>query len=248
MKKYILLLTCLFLSQTFFGQTEYEKVLNSLNRKERKTVQNSEPCIERIKEAIVDFQNKEGKYFVIGDLTNWDVTYDWHMNNVLEITTETVGCVSSYWEGCYNLYADMKIKEIYGKEIFNRLESETDSLYKIGLGVEDCRFNGTASDLNKYIYCNLNLPNSLIIDKIKVEEKISVNIRFDVDSTGEVSNPVIYFVANTKNKDLYKAESIRIIENMERWIPARRYGKRIKDRGFLTIHFDPIQIEKFCED
>lgn len=69
MKKYSLLLIVLFSTQSLIGQTEYEKVLNSLKRKERKSIQKSEECKERINEAIVDFQNNKGKYFVIGDLT-----------------------------------------------------------------------------------------------------------------------------------------------------------------------------------
>ncbi|MCG8328002.1 MAG: hypothetical protein MI974_09975 [Chitinophagales bacterium] len=247
MIKFPFLLTLLFLTQITIGQTEYEKVLKSLKKKERKSIQNSEECKEGINKAIIDFQNHKGKYFVVGDLNNWDVTYDWHMNNVLEVETEIAGCVSDYWEYCYNLYSEMKIKEIYGSNIFKRLENETDSLYEIGLGVENSKYDGEEIEFNKYIYCNLELPNSLEEDKMKMDEKISVYLRFNVDSIGEVSNPIVDSVNNTNNKEYYEKESIRIVSEMKNWIPAKRYGKNVKSIEFISIYFDQEKINESCK-
>jgi len=93
-------------------------------------VKDSDECKEGIIEAAKDYKEGKGMYFSIGDLSSWDVVYDWHMEKTLEIEIETTGCTPDFQQECYNLFAKYKLKEIHGDNIFDKLKLGTDSLFK----------------------------------------------------------------------------------------------------------------------
>lgn len=106
---------------TAWGQSnrEYQEFIQSLKKKERKYIQRTEECRTTIMDAVDDFDNGMGKYFVIGDLSIQEVVYFECMDSMLNIKLEMLGCSPIYFEQCYNLYSDFKLKQIYGDDVFD---------------------------------------------------------------------------------------------------------------------------------
>lgn len=133
MKKYHTIFILFFFAGSIWGQgtnTESKPFEKSLKKWQRKMIDNSIDCNRSIEKAMKDFQQGEGKYFIIGDLTDWDIIFSSLIENKLDIKTEAVGCIPLQQDECYNLYADYYLKTVHGKDIFKKLTAETDALYK----------------------------------------------------------------------------------------------------------------------
>lgn len=137
---------------------------------------------------------------------------------------------------CYNQVMRKRIKEKFGENAFERIETKLDSLYNLGLGDKEPEFVGGEPELTKYIYCNIE--DELLSDNENVP---IVVIQILIRESGEVENKGIVFQNKfAKQSEKYEQRAVQIIEQMPNWIPAIENEKKV-DFGVYRI---PIKFEK----
>lgn len=186
------------------------------------------------------------KYLLFGDVTYWHLTWIWHAENILNLEVEIEGCEISNSEDCYNLYPEYVLKKEFGNDIFNRLCSQVDSLYKIGQGDVESRFDGEKGELEKMIYCNLNIPSDIQQRKIVKDKEIEASVKFQIDTIGQINFPEIIQVRNAQDEIFFRKEALRIVNNFSNFLPAQSKGKRINSFSYVSILFDEKLLKKYC--
>ena len=239
MGKYCSILILLLIAGNTFGQEEYESKAfkKSLDKWEKEMIRETDECKNAIKKAFKDYNEGKGIFYSMGDLSSWDVVYDKHMEDKLKIEVKSTGCSPDLHEECYNIYAEFIITQMYGDKIHEKLKNGTDSLFRIGKGIEDPKYVGGKDKLYSDINNLKKIPSSFESDKTDKQNPIDVNVRFEVDTIGNIENPKIYLVRNSENKEWYENEAIRIVNNLENWIPAIRFGEKINSYKFVSITF-----------
>lgn len=143
---------------------------------------------------------------------------------------------------CYQQIMTSKIKEKFGKDIFERITYQVDSLYAIGLGDKNPEFKGGEKELLKYIYCNI--PDDLLSEN---SEDIPIIIfQISIDEEGKVINQGIRHKNKLAQKvnETYEKKATEIINNMPDWIPAIENKQAI----FFKTFYIPIKFEQEMKD
>lgn len=93
----------------------------------------------------------------------------------------------------------------------------------------DAKFPGGYDAMKKFLEENIKFPDSLKWDLVKVY------VRFTIESTGEVGD--VRVVKSTEDCELCRAEAIRVVKSMPKWIPSQLQGKPIRSSFDLPITF-----------
>jgi periplasmic protein TonB len=91
------------------------------------------------------------------------------------------------------------------------------------------KFPGGDIALQNFIKKHLRYPKAA--KKKGTEEK--VYITFVVNEDGTLDNPFLFF----RPPDSFGDETIRLVNNMPKWIPGKKDGKTVKVRYFLPVWF-----------
>ncbi|GAB3830133.1 hypothetical protein GCM10028895_45790 [Pontibacter rugosus] len=205
-------------------------LINSISFEE---VGNTIACRRGIKDAVKDYQAGElGLYFY--GLPNPEFN-TWVRLMIEEYGLELKGGGDIVEpEGkCYNKVMYELIKQKYGKNAFERIDTKVDSLFKLGLGDRDVKFKGGDEGLMKYIYCNLS--DSLLKED---SEAPLIVVSLVIDEQGKIEESEILFKRNIEQDEaLYDEVVEQLVEKMPDWTPASHNKVAIKQRYTIPIKF-----------
>lgn len=94
------------------------------------------------------------------------------------------------------------------------------------------KFPGGSDGLKRYVRENLEYPEEAIEDGFQG----TVTVEFIILKNGSIAGVNVV-------KGLHPAldkEAIRIIENMPKWTPGKRHGKKVNVKVFLPVYFQMI--------
>ncbi len=125
-----------------------------------------------------------------------------------------------------------KIKSKSGKDISKKKNDKKVKIKEEDLNLvitdSEAEFVGGSKEMSKYISTNINYPSQAL--KKKIQGK--VYIKFMVDIDGSISN-----VEMERGNEIFKEESIRVIENMPDWIPGEMNGIPCKTWARIPINY-----------
>lgn len=143
-------------------------------------------------------------------------------------------------EGVFNYYNEegqlthkntYKNGEFISKTLFDPITGEELSIESAIIDFPDIEasYPGGTASLQKYIATNINYPS----DAIEMNEQGIVIISFIVKSDGKIDNvEVVKGVSKSLDQ-----EAIRIISQMQDWIPAEAKGEKVDTKCQLPIKF-----------
>lgn len=94
---------------------------------------------------------------------------------------------------------------------------------------ERASFPEGVPSLFKWLYDNMNYPQSAIDNEIKER----VEVTFIVEKDGTITNP---YITKSINKEI-DAEALKLVNKMPKWEPGRRYGEIVRSYFTLPISF-----------
>lgn len=215
----------IIISILFFTDCQQSK------KEQRKISTNNSDCNKGINEANADLKlNVLGLYFF--GLPN--PRLNTHIRILAEeymIKIKGGGDVVTEEGKCYNEIMEIKIKERFGKNIFDSVIKKVDSLYNAGVGDRELQYMGGAESMNKFLACKLNFFDL----KESEQNKPTVFINLIIDSDGNISN------ASVKRgvDDKYDSEALRVSKLMTGWIPAIQNKKAVESQMTIRVKFDP---------
>jgi hypothetical protein len=197
-------------------------------------------CEDGTNKAISDAS--KGKYRLLSYglpiYNDWDFQsfYEDYMLKAYGIDIGNGGCVVSEESECYSQKMREIIYEKFGKDVFDRAESEAKGKYKISIKTRidtgfifsqvDTMpvFIGGFDSLTTYLQNNLNYVEN---------SDGKVIVLFVIEKNGAISNITIQ---NSLNKDA-DLEVIRVMSGMPYWKPGIHHGQKARVRLALPIMF-----------
>ncbi len=200
------------------------------------TFAQADDCQSGTDTAKADFSNGILRTYLFG------LTHSFTFGKILKddygIDVIYWGCIVDEKWDCYSKYMDERIKEKYGKDIFEKVAKKSWQLDSLGMGDRQSTFPGGERELMKFVYCTLDLEKAKYSD----DKKGRVNLQFSIDTDGKVTD---IKVVKGLNAD-YNSEAIRIMSLMPKWTSETQNGKAVKKTWYLPIVFDNDWRQKHC--
>ena len=154
------------------------------------------------------------------------------------------GCVESVEGHCYNEIMEKHIRERYGDQVFGQILDTVNRLYEEGMGDRDAKFGMDESDLQKYIYCQLN---SELLSSIDHAIPIVV-AQLNIDRTGKPHlEKIVFRNIHALSDCRYENEVMCLVEQMPNWEPAIENRKHVNSRYAIPVLFDLKMYDWFCQ-
>ncbi len=177
-----------------------------------------EECDSAIKDAITDSLHGEVKYYFIGMLDQPYLSQISFVCNKYHMGGETTGCTPEVYHICYNAFTDDILELKYGKDFWDKVYTETDSLRKVGLLDRRAFYKGGYEQLEEdFIQAYKSLfPKSRL-------KKIEVGVKITIDSTGRLVKVEDgeYFPKSDFNS------IATVLKQLQNWEPKIEFGRKV---------------------
>ena len=97
---------------------------------------------------------------------------------------------------------------------------------------KNIEFNGGEEKMYRYISEHIRIPDAAMT------KDVIVYVTFVVDTSGTLRNPCILQNQSAAEIAPFKAEALRMVSEMPKWIPAESKGVKVYSRKHLPVKFE----------